>query len=84
VFVGRVEVLSPWTQQTIRDAMSAGDVPTLSKFGRFLEPFLQQIRRTRPDAAESLGTNAFLVKARQEIQNSSSSTRGGNSGSCVE
>jgi hypothetical protein len=84
VFVGRVEVLSPWTQQTIRDAMSAGDVPTLSKFGRFLEPFLQQIRRTRPDAAESLGTNAFLVKARQEIQNSSSPTRGGNSGSCVE
>jgi hypothetical protein len=84
VFVGRVEVLSPWTQQTIRTAISAGDVATLTKFGRFLDPFIQQIRRTDPDAAETLRVSALLLKARQEIQKSSSSTSGWNSGSCVE
>lgn len=84
VFVGRVEVLSPWTQQTIRTAMSSGDVATLTKFGRFLNPFLDQIRRTIPDAAESMRRNAFLLQARQEIQKSSSETSGWNSGSCIE
>jgi hypothetical protein len=84
VFVGRVEVLSPWTQQTIRTAMSSGDVATLTKFGRFLNPFLNEIRRTNLDAAESLRTNAFLLQARQEIQKSSSATSGWNSESCIE
>jgi hypothetical protein len=84
VFVGRVELLSPWTQQTIRTAMTAGDVATLTKFGRFLDPFLQQIRRTIPEAVESLRTNAFLIQARQEIQKSSSATNGWNSEACVE
>ena len=84
VFVGRVEVLSPWTQQTIRTAMTAGDVATLTKFGRFLDAFIQQMRRTVPDAAESLKTNPFLLQARQEIQKNSSATSGWNSGSCVE
>ena len=84
VFVGRVEVLSPWTQQTIRSAMSSGDVATLTKFGRFLNPFLDQIWRTIPDAAPSMRTNAFLFQSRQEIQKSSSETSGWNSGACVE
>lgn len=44
VFVGRAEVLSPWTDHTIRIAMETGDTKTLSKFGRFLEPFLAQIQ----------------------------------------
>jgi hypothetical protein len=44
VFVGRAEVLSPWTDHTIRTAMETGDTKTLDKFGRFLSPFLTQIR----------------------------------------
>jgi hypothetical protein len=84
VFVGRVEVLSPWTQRTILTAMNTGDLATLTKFGRFLNPFLQQMARTIPDAAESLRMNTFLPQARQEIQKSSSATSGWNSGSCVE
>ncbi len=43
VFVGRVEVLSPAVQQSIETALSAGDVDTLAKFGRFLNPFLSQM-----------------------------------------
>jgi hypothetical protein len=78
VFVGRVEMLSPWTKDSIQTAMKAGDVPTLAKFGRFLDPFLQQIRRTDPQAAESLKTKRFLGEAK--IQNASSSS----ARSCVE
>lgn len=43
VFVGRVELLSPWTERTIRAAVETGDAKTLEKFGRFLSPFLAQI-----------------------------------------
>ncbi|MGH9648505.1 MAG: hypothetical protein ACRD4E_17005, partial [Bryobacteraceae bacterium] len=85
VFVGRVEMLAPWTQQTIRTAMSAGDVANLAKFGRFLNPFLDQIRRTDPDAAQSMRTNvSLLLQAGQEAQKSSSGTSDWNSEACVE
>jgi hypothetical protein len=43
VFVGRAEILSPWTEHTIRKAMETGDTKTLDTFGRFLPPFLAQI-----------------------------------------
>ena len=43
VFVGRVEVLSPWTRQTIQNAAEQRDAATLQKFGRFLEPFAAQM-----------------------------------------
>ncbi len=44
VFVGRAEVLSPWTEKTIRTAMETGDTKALDKFGRFLTPFIAQIK----------------------------------------
>jgi len=43
-FVGRVEVLSPWTRQTIQTAADERDLATLKKFGRFLEPFATQMK----------------------------------------
>src|SRR5271166_2144423 len=43
VFVGRVELLSPSVRQTITTALNTGEVDTLAKFGRFLNPFLGQI-----------------------------------------
>ena len=44
VFVGRVEILSPWTERTIRAAMETNDANKLDRFERFLDPFLKQIR----------------------------------------
>ena len=44
VFVGRVEVLSAWTERTIRAAMETNDAKKLDQFERFLDPFLEQIR----------------------------------------
>jgi hypothetical protein len=48
VFVGRVEMLSPWQEQEIRTAMRTGDTHTLLTYGRFLSPFLQQMRQKSP------------------------------------
>jgi len=41
VFVGRIEVVSPATQQEIETALAAHDDATLRRFGRFLNPILQ-------------------------------------------
>jgi hypothetical protein len=68
VFVGRVEVLSPWTQDTIQAAVTAGDVPVLKKFGRFLEPFLKQMQ-TNPASMKTV-----LLRVQQASD----------SGTCVE
>jgi hypothetical protein len=43
VFVGRAELLSPWSEKTIRAAMDTGDTGTLAKFNRFLPAFVKQI-----------------------------------------
>jgi hypothetical protein len=45
VFVGRLEVLSPRTKITLKHALRAGDSETLTAFGRFLQPFIDQIQR---------------------------------------
>lgn len=62
VFVGRVEVLSPWTRQTIQDATDQRDMATLKKFGRFLEPFAAQMRAQTP----------FMKQAQAEISRTAS------------
>jgi hypothetical protein len=68
VFVGRVEVLSPWTKDTIQTALSTGDTATLAKFGRFLGPFVQQMRRTGADTAEVRKTADLVALASQRIE----------------
>jgi hypothetical protein len=45
VFVGRVEVLSPATQERIKAAAAAGDTGTLARLGRFLQPFWEEMNR---------------------------------------
>jgi hypothetical protein len=67
VFVGRVEVLSPWTRQTIQDAVENRDLETLKKFRRFLEPF----------AAQMHDRSSFLREAQLEI------AKAANTGSCI-
>ncbi len=57
VFVGRVEVLSPWTVQQIVDANQRQDIDALKKFGRFLEPFAAQLRLTGSPAIENVRRN---------------------------
>jgi hypothetical protein len=46
VFVGRMEVVTPATQQIVRDALGAGDRATLQKYGRFLQPIISRLTAT--------------------------------------
>jgi hypothetical protein len=68
VFVGRVEVLSPWTRQTIQTASDQQDIASLKKFGRFLDSFVAQMN----------GRSLFLQQAQAEI------FRGASGKACVE
>ena len=43
VFVGRVEVLSPWMREEISRALRSGDIDVLKSYGRFLNAFLQEM-----------------------------------------
>lgn len=56
VFVGRVEILAPWMRDAIVTALGDGSLEILEKYGRFLQPFMQQIGNT--PHAES--TDAWL------------------------
>jgi hypothetical protein len=58
VFVGRVEVLSPYTERTVAEANRTADVATLKRFGRFLEPFAAQMK---------LAGSPALIAAQREL-----------------
>jgi len=56
VFVGRLELVTPATEQAIESAFAARDRATLAKYGRFLEPILQTMiaKETNPARARKL------------------------------
>jgi len=60
VFVGRLEVLSPWTKDTLQHALRSGDSETLTVFGRFLEPFFAQIQRADKEFLVSPTAQTYL------------------------
>lgn len=43
VFVGRMELLTPRTLETVRRAVLSGDVKTFGRYGRFLDPIIRRI-----------------------------------------
>ena len=61
VFVGREEILSPYLRDRLMTALSTGNTATLDQFGRFLQPFRQQV-----NAKESSGTQAYIANKVQE------------------
>ena len=48
VFVGRIEVITPATQEAVIAAIRRNDGPALSLHSRFLEPIVQRLLSTRP------------------------------------
>lgn len=66
MFVGRVELLSPWVRHTIETAMTEGDVPALTRYGRFLQPFLGEMRFDWMQ--QSPATQSYLSAAFNKIQ----------------
>jgi hypothetical protein len=45
VFVGRLEIVTPTTARAVETAVAQNDQETLKKYGRFLEPILQTVKR---------------------------------------
>jgi hypothetical protein len=54
VFVGRIEVLTPATQQEIETALEDHDTLTVNRFGRFLLPILQVMMGREPAKTRQL------------------------------
>ena len=52
VFVGRLEIVTPITASTVKTALASNDEVTLNKFGRFLEPILQNLRKEYPESIQ--------------------------------
>jgi hypothetical protein len=67
VFVGRIELLSAWTRETIETALSNGDVATPIKLGRFLEPFLYQIQSENSTFVLSPAAEEYLQQAHIKV-----------------
>jgi hypothetical protein len=53
VFVGRMELLTPATQNAIETAVATHDHATLGKYGRFLAPMIESILRKNPNSLHS-------------------------------
>jgi hypothetical protein len=68
VFVGRVELLSPWMREEIVQTLTTGNVDSLGKYGRFLQPYLEELRRAHPDLVNSSRLRAFLNAAYSRVQ----------------
>jgi hypothetical protein len=48
VFVGRLELITPATEQAVETALRRHDPSVITKYGRFLEPILDQLRQEHP------------------------------------
>ena len=60
VFVGRMELLTPATQQAIETAAAARDKTALEKYGRFLAPMIEEMLRKNRESAYKNDLSAAL------------------------
>ncbi len=60
VFVGRIELVIPATEQAVESAFATGDRATLAKYARFLEPILQTMIEEQTDPAKILRLQTYL------------------------
>jgi hypothetical protein len=60
VFVGRIELVTPATQQCVSKAFATNDRATLARYGRFLEPILRTMLGSAPDQHTRDRLSAYL------------------------
>jgi hypothetical protein len=60
VFVGRMELLTPATQQAIETAAASRDKASLEKYGRFLAPMIEEMLRKNPKSGYKDDLSAAL------------------------
>ena len=71
VFVGRLELITPATEQAVKTAFATQDAATLKVYGRFLEPILATMikRETNPAQAGRLQSYLNIVYSQLLKQN---------------
>ena len=60
VFVGRLEIVTPTTENAVETAFATGDHATLAKYGRFLGPILQVMIARSNDDTRAARLNKYL------------------------
>lgn len=71
VFVGRLEIVTPATENAVETAFSSGDRSTLVKYGRFLAPILQVMLARSHDKARIRELNTYLNSVYALLKNGS-------------
>lgn len=51
VFVGRIELVTPETKRSVKEALAKGDWSTIDRYGRFLGPILERVSSEEPSTA---------------------------------
>jgi hypothetical protein len=57
VFVGRLELVTPATEQAVRQTLAAHDLLGLQKYARFLDPILVKMKEENPAQAKQLNAD---------------------------
>jgi hypothetical protein len=60
VFVGRLELVTPATEEAVETAFAAHDTATLKAYGRFLEPILATMIKRETDSAQARRFQEYL------------------------
>jgi hypothetical protein len=59
-FVGRLELVTPATQRTVELALATHDQPTLSRYGRFLVPILENLIANEKNSGKKAQFSEYL------------------------
>ncbi len=63
VFVGRLELVTPATKRAVEQALATYDQPTLSRYGRFLGPILENMIESEENSAKRERFTEYLNHA---------------------
>ena len=67
VFVGRMEIVTPTTENAVETAFVTGDHATLAKYGRLLAPILQVMIARSNDETRTRKLNGYLNSAYNQL-----------------
>jgi hypothetical protein len=66
VFVGRIELITPATQQAVEAAFASNDAATIAHYGRFLEPMLTTMYNSAPDEPTRARLQSYISRVYAE------------------
>ena len=66
VFVGRLELITPATERAVENALAAHDLPTITKYGRFLQPIMEQLKAENPARAQDFDDDLMKTYSQQQ------------------